>query len=58
MAIAEYMEFEMLPTMIASAAQAVLPGVPGKAEWTPAKFSLDIDFVGLKERLMRLRGYL
>ncbi|MFX1529663.1 MAG: CO dehydrogenase/acetyl-CoA synthase subunit delta [Promethearchaeota archaeon] len=43
---AEYLEFQMLPGLVASAAQAVLPGVPGKAEWTPAKFSLDLNFPG------------
>ncbi len=43
---AEYLEFQALPGMIASAAQAA--GIPalGKAEWTPAKFQLDIDFPG------------
>ena len=40
---AEYLEFQMLPQIVAAAAQAVLPGVPGKAEWTPAKFALDLD---------------
>jgi acetyl-CoA decarbonylase/synthase complex subunit delta len=43
---AEYLEFQMLPGMVQAAAQAVLPGVPGKAEWTPAKFSLDLDYPG------------
>jgi len=53
---AEYLEFQMLPGMIASAAQAVLPGVPGKAEWTPAKFSLDIDFPGEIETIQFIRS--
>lgn len=46
---AEWLEFEMLPQMIATAAQAVLPGVPGKAEWTPAKFALDLEYPGTIE---------
>ncbi|MFX1445228.1 MAG: CO dehydrogenase/acetyl-CoA synthase subunit delta [Promethearchaeota archaeon] len=43
---AEYLEFQALPGMIASAAQAA--GIPalGKAEWTPAQFQLDVDFPG------------
>ena len=43
---AEYLEFQMLPSIVQAAAQALLPGVPGKAEWTPAKFALDLDFPG------------
>lgn len=43
---AEYLELQMLPSIVQTAAQAVLPGVPGKAEWTPAKFALDIDYPG------------
>jgi acetyl-CoA decarbonylase/synthase complex subunit delta len=43
---AEYLEFQMLPQIVAAAAQAVLPGVPGKAEWTPAKFALDLEYPG------------
>jgi acetyl-CoA decarbonylase/synthase complex subunit delta len=42
---AEYLEFQMLPSIVQAAAQAVLPGI-GKAEWTPTKFSLDIEFPG------------
>ena len=42
---AEYLEFQMLPSIVQAAAQAVLPGI-GKAEWTPTKFSLDIAFPG------------
>ncbi|MFW9938231.1 MAG: hypothetical protein ACFFD5_11325, partial [Candidatus Thorarchaeota archaeon] len=42
---AEYLEFQMLPSIVQAAAQAVLPGI-GKAEWTPTKFSLDISFPG------------
>ena len=30
---AEYLELQMLPGIVQAAAQAVLPGVPGKAEW-------------------------
>ncbi|MFX1338739.1 MAG: CO dehydrogenase/acetyl-CoA synthase subunit delta [Promethearchaeota archaeon] len=43
---AEYLEFQALPGMIATAAQAA--GIPalGKAEWTPAQFQLDVDFPG------------
>ena len=46
---AEYLEFQMLPQMIVSAAQAQgLPGAAqlGKAEWTPAEFKVDVDFPG------------
>ena len=55
---AEYLEFQMLPSIVQAAAQAVLPGVPGKAEWTPAKFSLDLDFPGKIETIefVRSRG--
>ncbi|MFX0060192.1 MAG: CO dehydrogenase/acetyl-CoA synthase subunit delta [Candidatus Heimdallarchaeota archaeon] len=42
---AEYLEFQMLPSIVQAAAQAVLPGI-GKAEWTPTKFSLDLEFPG------------
>lgn len=45
---AEYLEFQVLPGMVSSAAQAVLPGI-GKAEWTPTKFSLDVEFPGTIE---------
>jgi acetyl-CoA decarbonylase/synthase complex subunit delta len=53
---AEYLEFQMLPSIVQAAAQAVLPGVPGKAEWTPAKFSLDLDFPGKIETIEFVRS--
>ena len=53
---AEYLEFQMLPSIVQAAAQAVLPGVPGKAEWTPAKFSLDIDYPGKIETVEFIRS--
>jgi len=42
---AEYLEFQMLPQMVVSAAQAALPGI-GKAEWTDVKFKLDLEYPG------------
>ena len=53
---AEYLEFQALPGMIASAAQAA--GIPalGKAEWTPSKFQLDIDFPGKIETVEFVRA--
>jgi acetyl-CoA decarbonylase/synthase complex subunit delta len=43
---AEYLEFQALPSIVASAAQAAgLPAL-GKAEWTPAKFQVDVEFPG------------
>jgi acetyl-CoA decarbonylase/synthase complex subunit delta len=53
---AEYLEFQMLPGIVQAAAQAVLPGVPGKAEWTPAKFSLDIDYPGKIQTIEFIRS--
>ena len=52
---AEYLEFQSLPGMIASAAQAA--GIPalGKAEWTPAKFQLEVDFPGKIETIEFVR---
>jgi len=52
---AEYLEFQMLPGIVSAAAQAVLPGI-GKAEWTPTKFSLDIDFPGQIETIEFVRS--
>jgi len=52
---AEYLEFQMLPGIIQSAAQAVLPGI-GKAEWTQTKFSLDLDFPGQIETVEFIRS--
>ncbi|MFX1502426.1 MAG: CO dehydrogenase/acetyl-CoA synthase subunit delta, partial [Promethearchaeota archaeon] len=54
--MAEYLEFQMLPSIVQAAAQAVLPGVPGKAEWTPAKFSLDLNFPGKIETIEFVRS--
>ena len=53
---AEYLEFQALPGMVASAAQAA--GIPtlGKAEWTPSKFQLDIDFPGKIETVEFVRA--
>ncbi|MHA1148343.1 MAG: CO dehydrogenase/acetyl-CoA synthase subunit delta [Promethearchaeota archaeon] len=53
---AEWLEFEMLPQMIATAAQSVLPGVPGKAEWTPAKFALELEYPGEIETIEFVRA--
>lgn len=53
---AEYLEFQMLPSIVQTAAQALLPGVPGKAEWTPAKFALDLDFPGKIETIEFVRS--
>lgn len=54
--MAEYLEFQMLPSIVQAAAQAVLPGVPGKAEWTPAKFSLDLEYPGKIETIEFVRS--
>jgi len=52
---AEYLEFQMLPSIVQAAAQAVLPGI-GKAEWTSTKFSLDINFPGKIETIEFIRS--
>jgi len=54
--VAEYLEFHILPGMVTSAAQAV--GIPalGKAEWTPTKFQLDIEFPGEIEEIEFVRS--
>jgi len=54
--LAEYLEFEVMPTVVATAARAV--GLPtlGKAEWTPTKFSLDIDFPGEIQTIQFIRS--
>ena len=52
---AEYLEFQMLPSIVQTAAQAVLPGI-GKAEWTPQKFSLEVDFPGTIETIEFVRS--
>ena len=52
---ADYLEFQMLPSIVSAAAQAVLPGI-GKAEWTPTKFSLDLEFPGQIETIEFIRS--
>ena len=54
--LAEYLEFQVLPGIVSTAAGAV--GIPalGKAEWTPTKFSLDIDFPGEIETIQFIRS--
>ena len=54
--LAEYLEFQMLPGIVAAAAGAVGLPVPGKAEWTPTKFKLDIDFPGEIETIQFIRS--
>jgi len=56
---AEYLEFQVLPTVVSSAAKAVgLPeaGKLGKAEWTPTKFKLDLNFPGTIETIEFIRS--
>jgi len=53
---AEYLEFQVLPSIITTAAQAVGLPAPGKAEWTPAKFSLDLEFPGQIETIQFIRA--
>lgn len=52
---AEYLEFQMLPSIVQAAAQATLPGI-GKAEWTPSKFSLDLEFPGTIQTIEFVRS--
>jgi acetyl-CoA decarbonylase/synthase complex subunit delta len=52
---AEYLEFQMLPSIVQAAAQAVLPGI-GKAEWTQTKFSLDLNFPGKIQTIEFIRS--
>jgi len=52
---AEYLELQMLPGIVQTAAQAVLPGI-GKAEWTPTKFTLDLEFPGQIETIEFIRS--
>jgi acetyl-CoA decarbonylase/synthase complex subunit delta len=52
---AEYLELQILPGIVTGAAQAVLPGI-GKAEWTPTKFSLDLEFPGKIETIEFVRS--
>ncbi|MBD3340636.1 MAG: CO dehydrogenase/acetyl-CoA synthase subunit delta [Candidatus Lokiarchaeota archaeon] len=56
--MAEYLEFQMLPTIVSSAAQAAglpAPGKLGKAEWTPTKFKLDVDYPGEIQTIQFIR---
>ena len=52
---ADYLEFQMLPQMVVSAAQATLPGI-GKAEWKDVKFKLDLDYPGKIETIEFIRS--
>ena len=52
---ADYLEFQMLPQMVVSAAQATLPGI-GKAEWKDVKFKLDLDYPGKIETIEFVRS--
>ena len=52
---ADYLEFQMLPQMIVSAAQATLPGI-GKAEWADVKFKLDLTYPGKIETVDFIRS--
>jgi len=52
---ADYLEFQMLPSIVSAAAQAVLPGI-GRAEWTPAKLSLDLEYPGQIETIEFVRS--
>lgn len=57
--VAEYLEFQVLPSIVATAARAALPGIAkaaGKAEWTPAKLSLDLNFPGQIETIQFIRS--
>ena len=54
--MAEYLEFQVLPSVVATAAQAVGIPVLGKAEWTPTKFSLNIEFPGEIETIQFIRS--
>jgi acetyl-CoA decarbonylase/synthase complex subunit delta len=56
---AEYLEFQVLPTVVSTAARAAgLPeaGKLGKAEWTPSKFTLDLNFPGTIETIEFVRS--
>lgn len=52
---AEYLEFQMLPSIVQTAAQAALPGI-GKAEWTSTKFSLDVSYPGKIQTIEFIRA--
>lgn len=56
---AEYLELQMLPTIVSTAAKAAgLPGAKkmGKAEWTSTKFSLDVEYPGEIETIQFIRS--
>ncbi len=56
---AEYLEFQMLPTIVAGAARAAglpAPGKLGKAEWTPTKFSVKADYPGEIQEIQFIRS--
>jgi len=56
---AEYLEFQVLPTVISSAAQAAglpAPGKLGKAEWTSRQFKLDVEYPGEIETIQFIRS--
>jgi acetyl-CoA decarbonylase/synthase complex subunit delta len=56
---AEYLEFQMLPTIISTAAKAAgLPGKKqlGKAEWTPTSFNIDVNYPGTIEEIEFVRS--
>ncbi|MGM0469972.1 MAG: CO dehydrogenase/acetyl-CoA synthase subunit delta [Promethearchaeati archaeon] len=56
---AEYLEFQMLPQIVTTAAQAAgLPaaGKLGKAEWTSRKFKLEVDYPGEIETIQFIRS--
>lgn len=56
---AEYLEFQVLPTVISSAAQAAglpAPGKLGKAEWTSREFKLEVSYPGEIETIKFIRS--
>ena len=56
---AEYLEFQMLPTIVSTAAKAAgLPGKKqlGKAEWTPTSFEIDVEYPGEIEEIEFVRS--
>ena len=57
--VAEYLEFQVLPSIVTAAAGAMglpAPGALGKAEWTPTKFKLDLNFPGEIETIEFVRS--
>ncbi|TFG00043.1 MAG: CO dehydrogenase/acetyl-CoA synthase subunit delta [Promethearchaeota archaeon] len=56
---AEYLEFQMLPTIVSTAAKAAgLPGKAqlGKAEWTPTSFKINVEYPGKIEEIEFVRS--